>query len=381
MSNNQNEEQEKEQTKAKIRIGIFLLVIAVVVGAYVINYMTVGRYNQKTDNAYVNADQNSVTSQVAGLVKEVYVTDTQNVKQGDLLAVIDDTDYKVSLENAGAEIAQAVKSYYSLNAVANASEQSINLKEVVLKKATSDYNRDQKAYKAGLISGEVLANTKGIYDQAKASLNVEVANSQNTKVQLSGSLESYPPLKQAIATYKAAYINLNRTKIYAPISGRVAMKNISIGQKISPNQEILRIIDLSNIWVDGNLKENQLKNLSVGDSVKLESDLNGKEYEGHIIGIAAGTGSSMSLLPAQNATGNWIKVVQRVPVKIAISKESLDKNGELPLGSSMEINIKTKNKNNKNNVEIKVSKTTNLYDINESEIQEQINKIISANRP
>ena len=151
------------------------------------------------------------------------------------------------------------------------------------------------------------------------------------------------------------------------------------------NQELFTVVNLSNMWVDGNLKETQLKGLQVGDKVKLESDINKKEYEGYVIGISAGTGTTLSLLPAQNATGNWVKIDQRVPVKILISKESIEKNGTLPLGSSMKINIslKKKNEENKNekipqlNAEVK----SNLYQVNEAEIQAKIDQIIAKNRP
>jgi len=187
-----------------------------------------------------------------------------------------------------------------------------------------------------------------------------------------------------VISYKTAYINLSRTKIYAPVSGKVARKNITIGQKLMPNQAILVIVDLNNIWVDANLKETQMKDIKIGDKVELKSDINGKEYEGKIIGISAGSGSAMSLLPAQNASGNWIKVVQRIPVKIAISKKSIEKNGVLPIGSSMEIDVKLKKSSEQNNddsnFELLKSRATKMYQVDEDKLNAEIQEIINKNK-
>lgn len=270
-------------------------------------------------------------------------------------------------------------------AMSDTANQDIKLKEISAAKAAVDYSRDLEAYKSGLISAEALANTKDMNDQAKAALRVSRANSQNAKVQISGTLNDFPALKQAIVAYKTAYINLNRTKIYSTINGKIAKKNINVGQRIVVNQELFTVVNLNNIWVDGNLKETQLKGLQIGDKVKLESDINKKEYEGYVVGISAGTGTTFSLLPAQNATGNWVKIVQRVPVKILISKESLEKNGTLPLGSSMKIDINLKRDKKQDKVEeipqLNSSVKSNLYQLNESEMQSKINEIIEKNRP
>ena len=151
-----------------------------------------------------------------------------------------------------------------------------------------------------------------------------------------------------------------------------------------PNQAILVIVDLNNIWVDANLKETQMKDIKIGDKVELKSDINGKEYEGKIIGISAGSGSAMSLLPAQNASGNWIKVVQRIPVKIAISKKSIEKNGVLPIGSSMEIDVKLKKSSEQNNddsnFELLKSRATKMYQVDEDKLNAEIQEIINKNK-
>ena len=374
----------ENNNEAKKKIIIFLIIVTIAAIAYLLYYQLVGKYNESTENAYVNAEQITVTSQVGGLVTELNITDTQDVKEGDLLASVDDTDYKIALETAEANIAQAVKAYYSTQSQKNAIDQDINAKKVILEKLAEDYTRNKTAKTAGLITDEQLKASKAAYEQAEAGLKASQSNLEGTKVQLSGSLEEYPPLKQAIAMYKTAYINLSRTKIYAPVSGKVARKNITIGQKLMPNQAILVIVDLNNIWVDANLKETQMKDIKIGDKVELKSDINGKEYEGKIIGISAGSGSTMSLLPAQNASGNWIKVVQRIPVKIAISKKSIEKNGVLPIGSSMEIDVKLKKSSEQNNddsnFELLKSRATKMYQVDEDKLNAEIQEIINKNK-
>lgn len=375
-------ENQTNTQNAKKKITIFLIAVAIAILGYVAYYQLIGKYNETTENAYVNAEQIVVTSQTGGIVTEINVTDTQDVKEGDLLAVIDDTDYKIALENAEANIAQAVRTYYSTQSQKNAVDQDVNAKKSTLNKFAEDYQRNLKAKEAGLISEEQLTASKTTFEQAQAAVKASEASADMTKVQLSGSLENYPALKQAIASYKNAYINLTRTKIYALADGKVARKNISIGQRLMPNQVVMTIVDLNNIWVDANLKENQLKNLQIGNIVDLHSDLNGKKYEGVVVGISAGSGSALSLLPAQNASGNWIKIVQRIPVKIAITKESIEKNGTLPIGSSMEIDVRlNKNSENKASAEnINSSKSTSIFKIDEDTMNEQIQKIINENK-
>ena len=182
-----------------------------------------------------------------------------------------------------------------------------------------------------------------------------------------------------IVAYKKAYVDLLRTDIYAPIDGTIAKRSVYLGQKVSSNQNLLTIVDTMNSWVDANLKETQLKNLQLGQSVNIVSDINKKSYVGTVIGISSGSGSAFSLLPAQNATGNWIKVVQRIPVKIAINKESLISNGPLPIGSSLVVDIDTNVKqvlSKKYNYEIE---ETSVFNIDNLDLDNVINKIIKDN--
>lgn len=295
----QNKKDEKsERKKAVVKMSIFLLILLIIGGIYGAYWIFYGRRYIKTENAYVNSSQNVVTSQISGRIKEILAENTQEVKKGQLIAVIDDTDYKIALENA-----------------------------------------------------EIQAKTSSVYN--------------------------HPDVQKAVAAYKNAYVNLIRTKVYAPEDGKIVKKAVFLGQQVNPSQELLTIINLKDIWVDANLKETQMKNIKIGDRVKLKSDINGKVYSGYIQGISAGTGSALSLLPAQNATGNWIKIVQRVPVRIIFDEDSLKENGTVPVGSSMTAEINT-DIINKNIVPYKKI-ISSLYEIDENILNEKINKIIENN--
>ena len=320
--NNQNIKKEK----AKKKIFIFLAILVTIGIIYGIYWVLYGKNFIETDDAYVNGNQNIITSQVGGTVTEIFIEDTQFVEKGQLLAVLDDIDYKIALENAAANLGEAIRAYSNLSSDVGQSEDNVKVKESQLKKAETDFTMDRASYNAGLISKHQYETSKNNLNIAISSLEQSKKALKNAKIQAeSNSIYDHPDVQQAIAAYKNAYVNLIRTKIFAPESGNIAKKAVFLGQKIAASQELMTIIDLNNVWVDANLKETQMKDVKTGDEVELISDINGKKYTGYVQGLSAGTGSSLSLLPAQNATGNWIKIVQRVPVRIIIDKDSLKK--------------------------------------------------------
>lgn len=375
---NQSEDPKIKREKAIKKISIFLIILAILGIIYGAYWLLYGRNYVKTDDAYVNGNQNIITSQVGGTVTQIYIEDTQLVEKGQLLAVLDDTDYKIALENAAASLGKAVRAYSNLSSDVAQSEDNVKVKESQLKKAETDFAMDRASYNAGLISKHQYETSKNNLNIAISSLNQSEKALENAKIQAdSSSIYNHPDVQQAIAAYKNAYVNLMRTKIYAPESGNIAKKSVFLGQKISPSQELMTIIDLDNVWVDANLKETQMKDVKPGDEAELVSDINGKKYIGYVQGLSAGTGSSLSLLPAQNATGNWIKIVQRVPVRIIIDKDSLKKNGMIPIGSSMEaiVDIRKETKN----ILPYTEKSSNLYSIDENVMNKEIDNIIKAN--
>lgn len=336
-----NIEQKVENKKARKKILAFAVTLALIGGAYGAYWHFYGSHFQETENAYISGLQNTVTSQVTGNIVEINIQDSQHVKKGMVALTIDSTDYQLNLDKAENDLARTVRSYRSLQIGKNQNNENLSLKRLDLAKAQSDYYKDQKAFEAGVLSKEQLDNSLHLLNQSKVALSNANLGLQNAKLQaVAKNIYEHPDVAQAILQYKSAYLDLNRTKITIPTDGIIAKKGVYIGQRVSPNQPLFTVVDVNHEWVDANFKESQLKHIKIGQQVVMHSDVNGKEYQGVISGIGAGSGSSLSLLPAQNATGNWIKVVQRVPVRIEISSESLKENGFLPIGTSMRAEVK-----------------------------------------
>lgn len=376
---NQNNETKNSNKKIALKKILTFIICLVVIGVLFILYWALyGRTIEDTDDAYVNGSQNIITSQVSGTINKLMIEDTQYVNKGDLLATVDDIDYKLALENATASLGKAIRYYSALNSQVTQFQKDVIAKENTLKKAKTDYQIAKSSYEAGLVSKHEFLTAKDNLNIAIASLEQSNSALDNAITQVSStSIMTHPDVQQAITAYKKAYVDLERTKIYAPVSGIVAKKAIFLGQEVTPSQELLTIINLENTWADVNLKETQMKNVKVGNKVILVSDVNKKKYSGYVQGISAGTGSSLSLLPAQNATGNWIKIVQRVPVRVHIDNDSIKENGIIPIGSSMKATVYLE-KNSDKIVPFQ-EKTSSLYSIDEATIDEQINNIIKNN--
>lgn len=378
---NSNENNETKNSNKKIalkKILTFIICLVVIGVIFILYWALYGKTIEDTDDAYVNGSQNIITSQVSGTINKLMIEDTQYVNKGDLLATVDDIDYRLALENATASLGKAIRYYSSLNSQVAQLQKDVIAKENRLKKAKIDYQIVKNSYEAGLASKHEFLTAKDNLNIAIASLEQSNSALDNAITQVSStSIMTHPDVQQAITAYKKAYVDLERTKIYAPVSGIVAKKAIFLGQEVTPSQELLTIINLENTWADVNLKETQMKNVKVGNKVILVSDVNKKKYSGYVQGISAGTGSSLSLLPAQNATGNWIKIVQRVPVRVHIDSDSIKENGIIPIGSSMKATVYLE-KNSDKIVPFQ-EKTSSLYSIDEATIDEQVNNIIKNN--
>lgn len=373
-----NGNQEAKTKEAKKKMALFLIILIIIGISYGLYWFLYGRFLIKTEDAYITGNQNAVTSQVAGTVKDIYVQNTQQVKKGQLLAVIDDTNYKIALENAKANLGKTVRAYANLSTNVQSSKDAVDVAQTQLSKAQISYKMDEQSYRAGLISKhqfEISKNNLKIakLDLERANKALEEAKTQAT----SKTIYTHPDIQQGIAMYKNAYVNLLRTKIYAPESGVVALKSVYLGQQVAPSQQLMTILDLENVWVDANYKETQLKDIKVGNKVKIYSDVTEKTYDGYVVGISGGSGSALSLLPAQNATGNWIKIVQRIPVRVVFEKDSIKKNGTIPIGSSITTTIHVKD--SVDEVEEFPGVTTDLYNIDEQKLQDEINEIVSEN--
>jgi membrane fusion protein (multidrug efflux system) len=369
--------QAQQNTKARNKIGIFLTVIAIAAISYGAYWGLYASHFEDTEDAYVSAVQNAITSQIDATVISVNIQDGQTVQQGQVAVSLDNTDYKLALDKASADLASAVKSYVTLQYDKNQNQDSVNNKKNDLSHAKDNLDRDTASYHAGVLTKEQYDETVYKYKQAQIELGSAQTSFSNASYQaLAKDVWSHPDVQKSINAYRQAYINLYRTQIRVPVNGTVAKKSVFVGQKISANQTLFSIINLDNEWIDANLKESQLKNVVPGQSVELTSDVNGKKYKGYVTSIQAGSGSALSLLPAQNATGNWIKIVQRVPVRIDLDKQSLKDNGPVPIGTSVRISIDTRTKGQ---ATINQQENTTVYQVDEKEITENIQKIMAAN--
>lgn len=366
----------KSSKKAFKPIAIFLAILAISSGSYWVYWDQYASKIETTENAYVAANQVSVTAPVSGTIVGVYIQDTQPIEVNKIALKIDNTDFKLALDKAASDLAKAVRGLKTQQIQVLSAEKAIRLRQLELAKMNEDLEREKKAFEAGLVTQEDFLAHKFKVDQAKLTLDTadiskDIAKSQS----FSKTLEDYPEVAKAISAYKQAFIDLSKSTIKTPVDGLVAKKAVNLGQKVSAGQVLFSIVDVAHEWVDANLKESQLKNIKPGQAVSLVSDVNGKTYAGVVQSIGAGSGSSLSLLPAQNATGNWIKVVQRVPVRIELDPVSVKQNGVLPAGTSMRITIDTRTMS-----ALPPARVQELQiDLDEALMQKNIADIIAAN--
>jgi membrane fusion protein, multidrug efflux system len=332
-------------------------------------YALVGSHYISTDNAYVGADTASVTPMLAAQVANVAVADTQAVKKGDILVQLDDSDARIALTQAEAELAKARRQYGQTSATSAALAAQVQARgadiararaqlvaaEADYEKARVDLARRQRLAPNGAVSGEELTSATNAFSAAKANLELAragVAQANSTRGAASGELAannalisgttaaSAPEVLAAQAKVAQARLDLDRTVIRAPIDGVITRRNVQIGQRVAPGTPLMIIVPIGQLYVDANFKEGQLTRVKVGQPVTLKSDLYGGkvEYHGRVVGLSGGTGSSFALIPAQNATGNWIKVVQRLPVRVALDPKELAEH-PLRVGLSMDAEI------------------------------------------
>ena len=329
--------------------------VAVAAGAYGAYYTAVLRHYESTDNAYVQGNLVQITPQVSGTVISIGADDTDFVKSGQELVKLDTADAQVALDQAEAQLAQTVREVRSIYSNNGTLAAQVALREADVEKARSDLAKadDDVQRRAALTSsGAVgkeefnhataqLASTRSAVAAAQAALaSARQQLATNQTLTDGTSAEAHPNVQRAAARVREAYIALHRTVLPAPVDGYVAKRGVQVGQRVAPGAPLMAVIPLRGVWVDANFKESQLRNLRIGQPVVLAADIYGRkvEYHGKIAGLGAGTGSAFSLLPAQNATGNWIKIVQRVPVRIEMLPDELAAH-PLRVGLSMDVTV------------------------------------------
>ncbi|MDO7537100.1 EmrA/EmrK family multidrug efflux transporter periplasmic adaptor subunit [Acinetobacter pittii] len=359
---------ENNQNKRKKFLGFFALILLIAAILYAIWALFLNN-SVSTDNAYVGAETAQITSMVSGQVAQVVVKDTQTVHRGDVLVRIDDRDAKIALAQAEAELAKAKRQYKqtaanssSLNSQVVVRADEINSAKAQVAQAQADYdkaalelNRRAQLAASGAVSKEELTKAQSAVETAKAGLELAKAGlaqaissrkaaestlAANEALIQGVSETSTPDVQVAQAHVEQAQLDLERTVIRAPVDGVITRRNIQVGQRVAPGTSMMMIVPLNDLYVDANFKESQLKKVRPGQPVTLTSDLYGDdvEYHGKVVGFSGGTGSAFALIPAQNATGNWIKVVQRLPVRIALDPKELAEH-PLRVGLSMEAKV------------------------------------------
>ena len=281
---------------------------------------------ERTDDAYVAGHQVAVSSQVAGTVVEIAAENTTLVEAGQVLVRLDPVDAQQALARAEASLAQSVRQVRQQESQAGQFDAGIAARELELSRAQADVARREPLLADQAIAPEELRHAREAVELARAALAQAQRQARAAHVLVDDpDVHTNPNVMQARVAYRDAWITAHRNAIVAPIRGYVAQRSVQLGQRVAPGQALMSVIALDDLWLDANFKESQLRNLRLGQPVKVESDLYGGdvEYHGKVLGLAAGTGSAFSLLPAQNASGNWIKVVQRVPVRIVLDAEEL----------------------------------------------------------
>jgi len=323
-------------------LGIAVAVIAVI-GA-TLWWLLAGQYRETTEDAYVDGNVVAVTAQVSGVVTAIGADDTDYVKAGSNMVKLDDTDARLALSRAEAQLARSVRMVRAQYANVGQARANRQLREVELSKARADLARRRELLASGAISGEEVKHAQDALRAATAALGVATEQVAGSSALVGRtSIASNPDVLAAASQVRDAWIAVYRTDVPAPVTGVVTKRNVQLGQKINPGVALMSVVPLDHLWVNANFKESQLRHIRIGQKVDLVADVYGDDvvYHGTVVGQDAGTGSAFSLLPAQNATGNWIKVVQRVPIRIALDPQQVVKH-PLQLGLSMKVVVATR---------------------------------------
>jgi membrane fusion protein, multidrug efflux system len=333
--------------KRKRMMTLLVIVILIAAIAYGLYYFLVARFRESTDDAYVNGNVVQITPQVTGTVIAVNADDTQTVKAGDPVVVLDPADARVALQQSEANLGQVVRQVRGLFADDNQYQAQVEVREADLSRADDDLRRRMMVAQTGAVSLEEISHARDAVKSAQAALDAAKQQlASNRALTANTTIADHPNVEAAAAKVRDAYLANARNTLPAPVTGYVAKRSVQVGQRVSPGNPLMAIVPLNAVWVDANFKEVQLKHMRIGQPVELTADVYGSSvvFHGKVVGFSAGTGSAFSLLPAQNATGNWIKVVQRLPVRIQLDPNELEKH-PLRIGLSMNVEVSIKDEN------------------------------------
>ncbi|NML48568.1 HlyD family efflux transporter periplasmic adaptor subunit [Ramlibacter sp. G-1-2-2] len=395
----ENQAQSLNAPNQKRRKALTALAAIVVVGGlgWAAYEWLVASHYESTDNAYVQGNVIQVTPQVGGTVLSIHADDTDFVKAGQPLVKLDPADAQVALDQAEAALGQTVRQVRTLYANNGSLSAQIALREADASKAQSDllranddYNRRASLVQSGAVSKEELQHAQTQVNAARSAVAAAQAAVVSAREQLASNqaltsgtdVEQHPQVQAAAAKVREAWLASSRATLPAPVDGYVAKRTVQLGQRIAAGTPVMSIIPLNQVWVDANFKEVQLRKIRIGQPVTLTADVYGKkvEYKGTVDGLGVGTGAAFSLLPAQNATGNWIKVVQRVPVRIALDRQQVADH-PLRVGLSMEATVDISKQDGKSLADAPkdVTSHTQVYGAQDNGADAEVRRIIALN--
>ncbi len=378
--------QQPANKKKKRKTALLLLaVVFIVIGiGYLAYWYLVLRHFQETDDAYVAGNQVQIMAQVSGSVDKVWFENTDRVKQGDVLVSLDKTDAQQALAKAQTALATSVRQTHQLIINSKQYQATIQLRQTALEQAESDLKRREPLGASNLIGREELQHARDAVASAKAELDIAVQQlNANQAAILNTPLENQPAVQQSASAVRDAWLDLQRTDIRSPIDGYVSRRSVQVGSQISTSTPLLAVVPATHLWVDANFKETQLAGVRIGQPATIVSDIYGDDvvYHGKVAGLDMGTGSAFSLLPAQNATGNWIKVVQRLPVRIELNPDEVAAH-PLRIGLSTLVKVDTQSKEGAvlaGNVRPQAAYTSDALVIDLAPANQMIAAIIRAN--
>lgn len=384
--NDSNNPPENAPPSRKRKVALIILAILVILAGLGVWawHEFYGRWYESTDDAYVNGNVVEITPLITGTVTSIGADDGDLVRQGQVLLQFDPADARINLENAQANLAKAVRQVRGLYSNVDGMKAQVNARKAELQKAQENYNRRKTLAAGGAISQEELSHARDDMATAQSALN-------NAQQQLASStalvddtvISSHPDVQVAAAQLRDAYLANARTTLVSPVTGYVAKRSVQLGQRIQPGTATMAVIPMDQLWIDANFKETQLSQMRIGQAVDIEADLYGDDvkFSGTVDSVGAGTGSAFALLPAQNATGNWIKIVQRVPVRIHLNPEQL-KDHPLRIGLSTVVNVDLHDQSGPvlaQQPRLQPSFSTNVYDRQLAEADDMIARLIHDN--
>jgi membrane fusion protein (multidrug efflux system) len=376
---------DKPQSGRSRRVAtIAMLGALAVVNGVGVYYFAFERNQVETTDAYVNGNMVRLAPQVTGTVVAINTDNTQFVKRGQVLVQLDPHDNEVALAQAKASLGETVREVAQLFTQEARDAAAVAAAQTQLTQAAQDLSRDRPMFEVHGVSAETMVHDENGVRSARAMLNQAQATLASTRAEIVGvAPECHPRVLQAEASVRTAWLAAARTKVVAPVSGYVVSRAVQLGQQVSPTNELLAIVPIDSVWIDANFKENQLRDIRIGQSVDVKADIYGRNvrYHGKVLGLNAGTGSALAVLPAQNASGNWIKIVQRLPVRIGLDAREL---AEHPLfvGLSTTVHVDTHNLQGASLSEKPVwsaALDTPAYNYQMSGVEDEIRDIVAKN--